>query len=220
MRWLVTLLLVGCLPSLEDECADDDGCQPGKRCSAGVCIGDAGQSDVAPPDGDADAPPPDGWTPDGARPDGDRPDGAPPADAGPPPADAGRPPTDGRVVDAQPDGPDLGAPTDAAPPPPDIAIPFDSGVDAAPACEPALVAEEVCNGLDDDCNGTIDDVYAFEDEYALADPGVLARSLSLSVDSTSGFVAWAQLGRGRGPTVRPILGAGEVDRSPTSRSTR
>ena len=74
-----------------------------------------------------------------------------PADAGPTdagPADAG--PIDAGPIDA---GPIDAGPIDAGPPdagPPD-AGPTDAGIDA---CFPS---SEVCNGLDDDCNGTIDD---------------------------------------------------------------
>ncbi len=107
---------------------------------------DAGADDAGPADsGPADAGPTDAGPAD-AGPADAGPIDAGPADAGPidaGPIDAG--PPDAGPIDA---GPIDAGPIDAGPP---DAGPVDAGIDA---CFPS---SEVCNGLDDDCNGTIDD---------------------------------------------------------------
>jgi hypothetical protein len=82
-------------------------------------------------------------------------------------------------------GADAGDPTDAG-------GPMDSGpmADTGPACEPTESPEVTCNGLDDDCNGRVDDVDVAGDGFCdclsigvLGSPGGLA---------SASFQAWLE----------------------------
>ncbi len=107
---------------------------------------------------DAVRPAPDAAHGDAAASDGPEPDGPPP-DALPdvPDPDAALP--DGPDPDAaRPDGPDPDAalPDGALPdrPEPDAALPDAAAPDGPPPCVPL---EEVCNGIDDDCDDAVDE---------------------------------------------------------------
>jgi hypothetical protein len=137
---LSLLLLTGCVPDLASECAGVGDC-PVERpvCFAGVCTAEIDETEPDAFDfsgilGD------DG--PDGDVTDDAAPDAAPARDP-----DAGRPPP--------PHGPDAGRPPpprdrDAGPPPPGHGR--DAGPPPAGEC-----GDEVCNGVDDDCDGKVDE---------------------------------------------------------------
>ncbi len=162
-------------------------CEVGEACQGGVCVPQRRLDGGADPDAaPADARPPDRGAPDAARPDAARPDAAvvhdaSPSDAAPldasPADDAAAPPPDAAPPDASPADdavvPLDGQPADGAA---DGATPADLGPDAAPdggldapdrgpdaappdaapdaACVPGV---EACNGLDDDCDGVVDE---------------------------------------------------------------
>ena len=162
---LPMLLLAGCAPSLAVDCKVDDDCAPG-RCVVGTCVGEG--SSVTP-----DAGPGTGGT--GGAGGAAEPGGAVGA------IDAAAVAGDAAVV-----GPDMGCvPTpetcnglddncnglvdDIAPapcydgPPGTQVAPCHGGVttcqDAHLACSQQVVpTAELCNGVDDDCNGAVDDL--------------------------------------------------------------
>ncbi len=165
LRWLSPLVLVGCLPSLGSECDTSADCPGGGSCTGGVCVpaadpdasadgstGDAdpprppdsGGGDALPGDaGVADARPTDGATTrDGEPTDGPAPDlalsDALPRDAAPP---------DGASPDARPEDADS----------PDVRLPDVATPDAALPDAGCVRGIEICNGLDDDCDGVVDD---------------------------------------------------------------
>jgi hypothetical protein len=131
---LSLLLLTGCVPDLASECSGVGDC-PGERpvCFAGVCTAEIDETE------------PDAFDFSGILgddgPDGDVADADDAAPARDP--DAGWPPPP-HDRDAAPHGRD----PDAAPRPP-------RHPDAAPPAEEC--GDEVCNGVDDDCDGKVDE---------------------------------------------------------------
>ncbi|MHC4837733.1 MAG: MopE-related protein [Planctomycetota bacterium] len=126
---LAALSIAACLPALEDECSNDTDCSGSQVCRSGGCF----------PEDSADT----GSATDGG---GDGTDSAI--------GDAGL------DLDASGDAGASGG--DATPPTPDAASP--EGDAAAPGPDagrcplpPGVVVDETCNGVDDDCDGAVDE---------------------------------------------------------------
>ena len=150
---------------------------PGDVADSGeVAAGDA----VAPDDAAADASQPSDVPADSSDPDSVAPDTAPtdtaptdmaPTDAAQPDA----PPSETAATDAavtgdaaaEVDGPDT-APSDTGPT--DTAAPDTAAADTPAACQPTVPATEVCDGIDNDCDGATDsDANACADANACTD---------------------------------------------------
>lgn len=139
---LAALLFTGCLPALEDACAVDEECDPDRRCVGGVCVPRAAADGAVDRGIDGSTPVVDHGpldTEPADRPIDMRPLDRALPDVAPPEEDVGLP--------------DLGPPNDAAPRV-DLDLAPDVGPEIDAGCTPQRAT---CNGIDDNCNGEIDE---------------------------------------------------------------
>ncbi len=174
---LVPAVVTGCSYMVRgDACSGDEDCAPGSACVSGYCFeveapAVAGEHDARPDGGadgagqdtgPADAGPADTGPVDASRGDAGSDSGAPSKDGGPGPADAadgGDAADAGDAEDADGDDPDS-----ADVPAPDACLGGDGdgdGVECPEDCDDGNRnvhpgASELCNGVDDDCDGAID----------------------------------------------------------------
>ena len=228
------LLGCGLIPPLEDECAQDSDCDAGLCvagvCVPDAPAPDAAHADLLhPPDATPDGPPTDAardaHTPDGPIIDASISDvlitdvlitDGPVADGTP--ADVPR-------LDVSPaDAADVAIPFDAALEPDAEGgchfgdqRPCEGPVEGCGGflesctqadvwgpCRPRDPAFEVCNAIDDDCNGVVDDLVAFDDSLDLAAGRVRASQLALALHPGEAIVAWGQRAQPTGVAARVL----------------